>query len=356
MIEPQPGMAPREIIPGNADEVDRMAGQLARFARNATEAGRRLSGLDSEHWSGRAAEQFRTAVSEVPDLMKRGAAAFDSAVRELTAYSHALRDGQRAADRAIGLADQAAQATAVWRRSGAIGADPGEALRLQARRLADQAADDVRRAALAAAQRLGQLADQAPTGGANVLAGAVRYGGTEIGTTVDHHLERPDDYVAPLDQVAADVQFGADHHADFAGGGDDWGTWSGDGDGRSVGSVSTDTVAGAALLLLGGARRRRRTALESAGMDTDELSMRRAGFGRRGEGTAARSAGGWRTNLTGRPRSGAAIRAWAGPEGNPLRHTSAATAVTLAPAGLTIPGVVLHSGPPAEQESPGRAR
>ena len=357
MIQPQPGMSPRELVPGSPDEVERLAARLGRFARNAAEAARRLSGLDSEHWSGAAAERFRAAVSEVPDLMHQGSAAFDSAVRELTAYARTLREGQRVADRAIDLADQAAQATTAWRDGGGQGADPGEELRQQSRRLADQAADDVRRAALAAAQRLGQVAARAPAAGAGLLPGAlpgIRAGAAEIGAVVEHHLDQPEGYVAPLDQVVSEVQFGADHHADFAGGGTDWGTWSADGAGRSVGSVSTDTVAGAALLL-GGSRRRRRTALESAGVDTDELG-RRPRPARRGDGTAARAGGAWRTNLTGRPRSGGAIRAWGAPEGNPLRRTTAAAAVTLAPAGQQAPGVVLRSGPPAPEDRPDRSR
>jgi hypothetical protein len=356
MIEPRPGMLPRDLIPGNPDEVERLAARLARFGRNAADAAHRLSGLDSEHWSG-AAERFRAAVSEVPDHVRGGAAAFESAARELTGYAQTLREGQRAADRAIGLADEAARVTAAWQGAGGVGADPGESLRQQSRRLADEAVGDVRRAALAAAQRLGQVAAKAPTGGANVLAGGlpgVLAGDSEISAVVDHDLDRPDAYVAPLDRVTSDVQFGADHHAEFTGGGADWDTWSGAGTGRAVGSVSTETVAAAALLL-GGDLRRRRTALESAGVDADLLGRRGPGP-RQGGRTAVRTGGGWRTNLTGRPRSGATVRAWAGREGNPLRHTTGAAAVTLAPAGQQSRGVVLRSGPPTSEGHPGRSR
>jgi hypothetical protein len=188
----------------------------------------------------------------------------------------------------------------------------------------------VRRAAQQAALRIGQLTDHAPRGAA-VMSGS---GG--VHAVVDHHLARPRDYVGSLDQTSGDVRFGADHQAGFATGGHgDWTSWQAGADGRTTGHISSEGVAGAALLLLGGSRRRRRTALQTAGLDPATLQRP----ARRGDGTAAQSAGGWRTNLTGRPRTGAGIRVWSGGHAGPA-----------APAAPVVPeaaaGAVPHSGPP----------
>jgi hypothetical protein len=358
MIEPQPGMAPREMIRCDPDEVDRLATRLTRFAGNAADAAGRLSALDSEHWSGPAAERFRAALSDLPDQMHRGATAFQAAARELAGYAQALREGLRTAERAIGLAERAASATAAWRTSGAPGPDPGEPLRQEAHRLAELVAGDVRRAAVAAAQRLGAAADRAPSGGACLLPGTlpgIRADGTEIGAVVDHQLADRNRYLAPLDQLTADLRFGAEHEVHFAGGGTDWSSWSAAGEGRSIGTVSTDLVAGTALL----GRSRRRTALESAGLAASDL-RRRPRLPHGTEGAVGRtSGGGWRTGRTGHqrsggPRPGGTIRAWSGPEGNPLRRPAASSPVTLGGAGPPAPAAVRHTGPPAAQDRSGR--
>jgi len=181
---------------------------------------------------------------------------------------------------------------------------------------------------------------------------------------VDHQLADRERYLAPLDQLTADVRFGTEHEVHFAGGGTDWSSWSAAGEGRSIGTVSTDLVAGAALLL--GRSRRRRTALESAGLAVSDL-RRRARLPRGAEGTVGRTTGGgWRTGRTGRPRSGGqrpgglgpggAIRAWSGPQGSPLRHTVAAPPVTLGSTEPRALAAVRHSGPPGAPGRPGRPR
>jgi hypothetical protein len=335
MIEPRPGMGARDLVPGDPDEVERLAGQFARFARNAKDAAGRLSGLDSTHWSGPAAERFRGAAREVPTAMRGGAEAFEAASTALRSYAQVLREGQRTAARAVGLAEEAERASAQWRQGGGAGDDPGEEQRRRARWLSERAADEVRRAAQAAAERLGQLSDQAPRGAAVISATP-----PGIRTVADHQLDRPDDYVAQLDQTSTEVRFGADHQAGFASDHGDWSSWAAGGEGREIGMISAEGAAGAALLLLGGARRRRRTALQTAGVDP--AAVRRAN--RRGDGTVAQGAGGWRTNLAGRPRTGAGIRTWSG--GGPLRHATPAASVPVEVSDDAGTGVVLHSGPP----------
>jgi hypothetical protein len=190
----------------------------------------------------------------------------------------------------------------------------------------------------------------------------LRAGGTETGAVVDHPLADRERYLTPLEQLTADVRFGAEHEVRFAGGGTDWSSWAAAGEGRSIGTVSTDLVAGAALLL--GRSRRRRTALESAGLAVADL-RHRPRPPRGAEGSLGRTVGGgWRTGRTGRqrsggPRPGDAIRVWSGPEGNPLRRTVAPPSLAGLPVtlgGTEAPAAVRRTGPPAAQDRPGRSR
>ena len=61
-----PGALPAELVPGEPDEVERLAARLTRFAAGAGEAAARLDALSRGAWSGEAGELFREAVGEVP--------------------------------------------------------------------------------------------------------------------------------------------------------------------------------------------------------------------------------------------------------------------------------------------------
>ncbi|MBI1758487.1 MAG: hypothetical protein HYR62_04585 [Actinobacteria bacterium] len=360
MIEPRPGMTPRELIPGDPDEVDRLAERLARFARSAGQAGERLAALDDPHWSGTAAEAFRDAVGEVPAAFRAGAGAFQEAAEALSVYAQVLRAAWRTAAEAVRLVEDAARSSAAWRAAGAAGMDPGEPARERARMLTRRAGDEVRTAAASARRRIAAATTHAPAGRSDLVAGAVpgvRTSQAEISVVVEHALAQPEQYVAPLDQVVSDVHFGADHQVPFVGadrrGANSWDQWAAQADDRSVGTVGAHTVAAAGIVALFGREGRRgHTAMQTAGADTDTLRRRGASARPHRDGGPGPSqvSVGWRTNLAGHPRTTGTFRVWAGAEGSPLGRTIPASAVTLGVAGESAPGVILRNGPPAEED------
>jgi len=370
VIEVLPGGRAGDLVPGDPDGVERLAGWLGRFAAAAGEASAGLAGPDSEHWSGRAAELFRAAVGPVPRQLTRAGAAFAAAALALTRYAAALRAAQAAAAAAIRLVEQSTP-------------DSRAADQEAARRMVERARAEVAEAAQAAAVRLDEAAAGAPVDSGVRRSGPLPAVCNDDGTTVkavtQHLLAHPDQYLAPMDDLAGHVRFGQDHRAGFAGadggvgtGGAeqaDWQEWAGQRAGRSLGRVEPELLAGlaglgvgAAGLTLVGRRRRARTAFALVGLDESGIRRRRKrqGGARHRDGVVAparsgrlRSADAWRTRLAAAPRAGGTVHAWAGPEANPLPRVQSAEAVRLTPADRQMSGVVLHAGPPANERPPG---
>lgn len=362
MIEVRPGQHPVELVPGQADEVDRLAARLARFAAGAGDASIRLRGLDSAHWSGDAAELFRAAVGPMPQHLAQAGNAFALASRALAGYARVLREAQATAGRAIRLVEQSTPDSA--------GAD-----RQLAQQLVLRARAEVADAGRIAATRLAELAADAPAGGVEVAPSgppALRSGGVSVRAVAEHELADPDGFVAPTREVPESVRFGADHAVPFAGAAEggpaSWTDWAGQGDGRALGTVGASVLAGMGIGAVGliGRRRRDRTALALAGLDEAELRGRhgrfgspvRAGHAVRAKAAGPRSADAWRTRLASAPRQGATVHVWAASEANPLRHARRAEAVPMSMPGPDVTGAVLRTGPPPDEgrRDPGASR
>jgi hypothetical protein len=360
VIEIRPGQTPAELVPGEPDEVERLAARLSRFATGAGDASVRLRGLDSAHWSGGAAELFREAVGPMPRQLARAGSAFTLAARALSGYARALRDAQAAAAQAIRLVEQSTP-------------DSASADRAAARQLVERARGEVAEASRAASARLSELAADAPTGAADVASAAgapvLRAGGLTVRTVTEHELTDPDGFVGSTHEVAQSVRFGVDHAVPFAGAavggtgdvGDvgGWESWAQQGDGRGLGVVEISLLAGLGIGAIGliGRRRRDRTALATAGIDEDALRNRRGRFGApgaAGHAVRSRSAGPrssdtWRTRLASAPRPGATVHVWAASEANPLAHARRAEPVPMSTPGPDVTGAVLRTGPPPEE-------
>jgi hypothetical protein len=358
VIEVTPGGSPTDLIPGEPDEVERLAGRLTRFASGAGDASLRLGELDPAHWSGQAAELFRQAVGPVPQQLSQAGTAFGLAARALLSYAAALREAQATAARAIRLVETSTPDTA--------GAD-----RAEAGRLVERARGEAAEAGRIAAARLSELAADAPTEPAGVSSGAggpaVRAGDVTIRAVVEHELADPDGFVSPAGDVADSVRFGAEHDVAFAAPDDaapaGWADWAGQDAGRDLGVVGSSVLAGLGIGVIGliGRRRRDRTALATAGIGDDELRQRRDRFAApRGSGHLSRthtggprSADAWRTRLASTPRGGATVHVWAGSEANPLARARGAEPVPMASPGQDVTGVVLRTGPPPDEERRG---
>ncbi|HVQ91184.1 MAG TPA: hypothetical protein VMU51_09110 [Mycobacteriales bacterium] len=349
MIEVRAGQTPAELVPGQPDEVERLAARLARFAAGAADASVRLRGLDSAHWSGAAAELFREAVGPMPEELGQAGSAFALAARALSGYAQALREGQAAAGQAIRIVEQSTP-------------DSATADRDQAREVVRRARGEVSEACRVAAARLAELAADAPASSASTSSGGstLHAGAVTVRTVTEHDLADPSGFVAAPDDVPQAVRFGADHAVPFAGGdGGGWESWAQHGDGRELGVVGVSVLAGLGIGAIGliGRRRRDRTALATAGIDEAELRSRRGRFGAaagtggavRARATGPRSADAWRTRLASTPRAGATVHVWAGSEANPLAHAQRAESVPMTASGSDVTGAVLRTGPPPDE-------
>jgi hypothetical protein len=357
VIEVRPGQTPAELVPGQPDEVERLAARLSRFAAGAGDASVRLRGLDSAHWSGSAAELFRSAVGPMPQQLAQAGNAFTLAARALAGYARVLREAQATAGRAIRLVEQSTPDSA--------GTD-----RQTAQQQLERARADVTAASRAAAARLSELAADAPTDVAQVAAAgppALRSGGVSVRAVAEHELADPDGFVAPTQDLPESVRFGADHAVPFAdaaaggpaGGAGGWESWAQQGSGRALGVVGISVLAGLGIGATGliGRRRRDRTALAVAGIDEADLRRRQGRLGGpvhaghlvRARAAGPRSADTWRTRVASAPRPGATVHVWAASEANPLRYARRAEPVPMGTPGPDVTGAVLRTGPPPDE-------
>ena len=364
MTEVTRGARPAELVPGEPDEVERLAARLARFAAGAAEAAARMGTLDAGAWSGQAGGLFREAVGEVPTRLTRAAAAFATAARALTTYATVLREGQAAAAQAVRLVGQATPET--------LAAEQETAARLVAR-----ARTEVEDAGRIAAARLAEAAADAPVDAAEGPGGAS--GRISVQVVGEHQLTDPDGFVAPpgdWGESVADVRYTEPHEVGFvggsasadaglpaevAGGSSDWDTWAAADPRRDLGVIEPGVLAALGLAAVGltviGRRRREETALTLVGIDDAELRRRREEFGgpRHRDGVLVparagrlRSADAWRTRLASTPRPGGTVQHWAGPAADPLSR-SRAGGERLGSVDREVRGAVLRTGRPARE-------
>lgn len=351
-----PGADPAELIPGDPDGVEQVAARLTRVAGSASDAAGTLHTLDTDVWTGEAAELYRGAVGDVPERLTRAAEAFGTAAQALRDYARALRDGRSTATSAVRMVERSTPETAA--------ADRQSADALLARATAE-----VDAAGRLAAERLARAQADAPT---RPPAGA------DLALRVDteHQLDDPDGYVSTPDgwgDSVADMRYTSTHDVPFAGalggeagqpssGVNGWQEWATSGSGRDIGVIEAATVAAAgaavaAVTVIG--RRRDRTALSLVGLDEDELRRRRDELGgsrrQRDDGLgpvrAARlgPAATWRTRLAPAARPPGTVQHWTGSGVGRPAHGSAADGS--GSIDRDVRGAVLRIGRPTHEAS-----
>ena len=352
-----PGADPAELIPGDPDGVEQVAARLARVAGSASDAAGTLHTLDTDGWTGEAAELYRGAVGDVPERLTRAAEAFGTAAQALRDYARALRDARSTATSAVRMVERSTPETAA--------ADRQSADVLLARATAD-----VDAAGRLAAERLARAQADAPT---------LPPAGADLALRVDteHQLDDPDGYVSTPDgwgDSVADMRYTSTHDVPFAGalggeagqpssGVDGWQEWATSGSGRDIGVIEAATVAAAgaavaAVTVIG--RRRDRTALSLVGLDEDALRRRRDELGgsrrRRDDGLgpvrAARlgPAATWRTRLAPAARPPGTVQHWTGSGVGRTAHDSAAAGGS-GSIDRDVRGAVLRIGRPTHEAS-----
>jgi hypothetical protein len=349
--------APRrsdDLVSGDPAVVDDLVTRFHHFAERSGVAAHGLPGIGTAHWSSAAADRFRAAVSHVPEHLSRSNHAFSAARAALRDYGTVLREAKSQAEYAAQLAAAAADATSTWRAGGAVGPDPGAADRERADGLAQRVREQLDAAGRAAADRLREVAADAPAPCSRPISGrapALHTEGATLRVATAHPLRDADRFAEGAGQRSLRLRYGAAHHVDFADGTNDsasWQSWTDAGEGRSIGQVSLEQLAalGLGVLSVAAARRRRslpnRTAMAIAGVDPSLLATNRPRAGA-GGGVSARMRGarpkgplGWRTNLAHAP---AARRGWPA-------ATRRGTATANASLTANAPSAVWHSGPP----------
>ena len=254
---PPAGSTVQEVLPGNPDDLDHLAGVLDDYVDGATDAARHLRTLDSGNWVGEAADAFWSSVEDMLKRLDAAGVAFEEASLSLRSYSATLREAQADVRRALSLLEEADAETRAWgaRNADVLVAnltspytgspvpvssdDPGESLRRQAGTLVAEAKDRVAAAAKHAADRLHTAADHAPNKpgfwqrrwhNATEFAGGAVEATTGMATfafklTPAYELINPEGYVENLTGIAKGLAHGVTHPLDFAKAIVDWDTW-----------------------------------------------------------------------------------------------------------------------------------
>jgi hypothetical protein len=109
------GARPLDLVPGNPDELDRLAARLSTFAIGMADAAYELGSIRAGEWRGPAGDAFRTLISDQPRNYDDAADAFSRAAAALSRYAHAVREAQADAGIAISLHEQAHRDTEAWK-------------------------------------------------------------------------------------------------------------------------------------------------------------------------------------------------------------------------------------------------
>jgi len=255
---PPPGSTVEQVLPGNPDDLNQLAGVLDNYVDGAVDAARHLRALDSGGWVGEAADAFWSSVEDILKRLEDAAMAFEEASLALRSYSGALREAQADVRRALSLLEEADTESHGWgaRNAEALVAnltspytgntvpvspdDPGESLRRQAGTILAEAKGRVAAAAKHAADRLHTAADHAPDKpgfwqrrwhNVTEFAGGAVEATTGMATfafklTPAYELINPEDYVENLTGMAKGLAHGATHPVEFAKAVVDWDTWA----------------------------------------------------------------------------------------------------------------------------------
>ncbi len=115
MAELHVGATPRELVPGDPDEIDALVGRMAVLGDGLSAAGAQLRAIEAGEWVGQAADAFRSVVGQEPDKYENAGSAFSTAASAIRGYTGALREAQGRAQQAISLYEQAEAQTQRWR-------------------------------------------------------------------------------------------------------------------------------------------------------------------------------------------------------------------------------------------------
>ncbi|MBI0318048.1 putative T7SS-secreted protein, partial [Streptomyces javensis] len=105
---------PRDLIPGNPDDIDDLVLELRAYAGAFQDGKDKLRPLELADWSGKGASEFRKSVDRLPKELTSGHDQFTHAASALAAYATKLRSVQKRCEPIIEDADAARAASKAY--------------------------------------------------------------------------------------------------------------------------------------------------------------------------------------------------------------------------------------------------
>lgn len=250
-----------DALPADPDKVETLVARLETFVDGSLEASRRIRALDADGWIGEAANAFRSAIEELLNRLDAGATAFEEALFALRAYAATLRVAQFDARKAIELFDEGERTSRQWAQQGSpaqtlaldtvpASDDPGEPIRRAGRQLLVESREQVRLAAMRAADRLDEAAEYAPDKPgfwSRRWHNATEFAGGAFESTVGtatfafklspaYALIQPERFAENAEALANGLAHGVTHPVEFTKAVLDWDTWA-ESPGRALGHL-----------------------------------------------------------------------------------------------------------------------
>ena len=110
------GASARELVPGNADDLERLVARCTTLARGLGSAATRLRAIQAGEWVGAAGDAFRRAVDDEPGRYTTAAEAFAGTGAAVASYRAVLVDAQASARQAVAIFEDAEAASTGWHR------------------------------------------------------------------------------------------------------------------------------------------------------------------------------------------------------------------------------------------------
>ncbi|MEU7243779.1 putative T7SS-secreted protein [Streptomyces sparsogenes] len=299
------GAKPKDLIPGNPDDIDDLVVELRAYAGAFQDGKDKLRPLDLADWQGKGAGEFRKAVDRLPKELTSGHDQFTHAANALAAYATKLRSVQKRCEPIIEDADAARSASkahnkkvetynnAVTRGDDQLPekpseTDPGIAAMESCVGRLDKLIEELRLVAEASKKKIDKAAEKAPDKPSNwqKLGSSLKDGLWKAHYGILGLAELPasliDDgpqgFAMQLAGIVDGAAYAAQHPKEFAKAVTNWDMWSKD-PLRAAGEITPSLL----LALATGGASVLRKELKTGSTAAERLAARKKALGRDGE-------------------------------------------------------------------------
>ncbi|MER6143426.1 putative T7SS-secreted protein [Streptomyces sparsogenes] len=299
------GAKPKDLIPGNPDDIDDLVVELRAYAGAFQDGKDKLRPLDLADWQGKGAGEFRKAVDRLPKELTSGHDQFTHAANALAAYATKLRSVQKRCEPIIEDADAARSASkahnkkveayndAVTRGDDQLPekpseTDPGIAAMENCVGRLDKLIEELRLVAEASKKKIDKAAEKAPNKPSNwqKLGSSLKdglwkahYGILGLAELPASLIDDgPEGFAMQLAGIVDGAAYAAQHPKEFAKAVTNWDMWSKDPI-RAAGEITPSLL----LALATGGASVLRKELKTGSTAAERLAARKKALGRDGE-------------------------------------------------------------------------